>query len=273
VFLWAGSYGTWLAFRYLHLFPTQPAGVVLEGVSPPGRGFLGYDTELDEVGRALLALCAADASCASHLGTDPAARAEATLAAVDAGHCAVLGTNADFWRTFLGTMLMYAQVRDLVPAVLYRLERCETDDSRAIAHLYHRLFDPAPAVAETEPSVSMPLFFHVALSEMWAAPRSVEEAEDAWRATIFSTALEVRLARRAPSWPVYAPDGFEATLPRYEGPLLLLQGGLDPATPARHVLGLGQTYAAAGQTTALFPRASHNLVGSTPTADGRDCAR
>jgi hypothetical protein len=121
-----------------------------------------------------------------------------------------------------------------------------------------------------------PLFFHVALSEMWhrsGAPPTETQALTEWRKLTMSTGLTTRIARRhAMSWPVYA-RGPEVTdnLPAFDRPLLMLQGTFDAATTFAPAATLRDFYKGPNQTFVEFPRGAHQIVGATPTTLGNDC--
>jgi pimeloyl-ACP methyl ester carboxylesterase len=65
VFVWGGSYGSYLAHRYLQLFPDQPDGVIMAGISPPHRLLTEYDYYFNLNVAKLFDLCARDLLCSS----------------------------------------------------------------------------------------------------------------------------------------------------------------------------------------------------------------
>ena len=303
VLLYGGSYGTLLALRYLQIFPSQPTGVVLDGISVPGRGFVGYDQGMDGVGLDLMTLCGQDAGCAAHFEDDPVSVAQALIGRYDTGHCPALGTNGDFVRYFLGSMLFYDKLRDMVPATVRRFDRCSADDVDVIVHLYYAvtgalggslgdvrptrhpphqarfLGRPIGQAPQTEGNTgegfSYGLFYHVALSEMWYEPGQIseEEVDAAWRSLTMATGLETWLAPKLETWPRYPRDDRWGAIPAYEGPLLMLQGALDPATTWEPVVELAAQLDGPGQTLALFPQGAHGIVGGTTLPDGGDCGQ
>src|SRR5690606_31913784 len=121
------------------------------------------------------------------------------------------------------------------------------------------------------------LFFHVALSEMWHRTGSLPPPADvlaAFREGVMSTGLTVRLANMQSRWPVY-PRGPEVddTLPAFDKPILMLQGGLDAATAVGPARRLRDAYRAPGQTWVEFPTGAHQIVEGTPMTSGGDCGR
>ena len=132
------SYGTYWAHRYAQNFPNQSKGVILDSVIPSG-GF-PYDVrDLNEyeVTRALFELCAEDDSCSEKLSEDPLALAEETFFAFrDGQHCQLLAqrgldpASLQYMAAQLATF--YWHGRPIVPALYYRLARCEEQDVNAL---------------------------------------------------------------------------------------------------------------------------------------------
>jgi pimeloyl-ACP methyl ester carboxylesterase len=71
-FIYAISYGTSLAQRFLTLFPDAVDGVVLDGVLAPDiTSFATIDAQPNLVGIILMQMCGADATCKEYLGANP----------------------------------------------------------------------------------------------------------------------------------------------------------------------------------------------------------
>lgn len=124
VFVYGGSYGRYLAQRYMQIFPDQPTGVILEGISAPGVGFGVYSREMNTIGEALFELCAEDPTCLMRLGPDPWASVDRIISSFDDGHCEGLQADASIMRALFAVGLFFNGLRDLVPAIVYRAERC-----------------------------------------------------------------------------------------------------------------------------------------------------
>ena len=262
VFLWGESYGAYHALRTLQLFPEVARGIIIEGIAAPNVSITTYSQDVNSIGLDLLKRCQEDATCVARLGPDPVKRYSDVLDAVDGGHCAQLGANRQFFRQFLAALINAGPpYRDLIPALIYRLERCNEGDIAVWSHIYRKLFPADTAADPEDASPSYPLFFHVALSEMWpdAAP-SFETAALAEEAYLFTTELTARTAQRADTWPIYPKPKENGVAPVYDGPLLMLQGNLDPATPHFRAEYLAQTYKAPGQHWVLFKDGPHTMV-------------
>ena len=287
VFVYGGSYGTYLAIRYLQLFPDQPDGVIIDGISAPGTGFMHYDLGFNTTANALMDLCAADPSCAGHFQEHPWVVAGALIDAFDEGHCPALGTDGDFIRYFLGSLLFYDKVRDIVPAVVHRLDRCDEDDVDAIVNLYYTymglwgMVPHRPPVLGEQPGkegnegtgYSNALFYHIATSEMWdpAIGPAHATAMAEWETYVMSTGLTTWVASMAAVWPAFPQDEFNGGYPEYDGPLLMLQGGLDPATPGEQAQAVGEHLMGPNQTWAYIPQAAHGAIAGTGLPWGGNC--
>ncbi len=269
VHVFGGSYGTIWAQRYIELYPEQAATVTMEGIVPFDGSFARYDREYDAVARKYLAVCAADELCASKLGPDPAARFGELYAALDAGHCPAarsVGVTTPMLREMFGSLLLSSyRERALVPALVYRLERCSPDDVAVIERFAGALGGGSLSVYERLHSIV--LAFHIGISELWAedAP-SATDAEAFIDETVASLQSTLRMARRAPTWPVSAPTeprGFGSR----EGPMRLLQGTLDPATPIEGADRVARAFSGPGQVYIVFPNATHSF--DTPVAESQ----
>ncbi len=281
VLVHGGSYGTYAVTRFMKLFPKQADGIILEGIAPPGRHFDLYDTEMNAAAKKLFDECKANTSCKTHLGADPWAAASSLVASFDTGHCPTLNLNADGARAFLGGYTFFRPILEYIPILVYRMKRCETRDVAAIVKFYKTIagamsFDEHGLAFNDGKRDTKALFFHVALSEMWHwdGPPDPTQVLATWRQGTMSTGLTVGLAKRQADWPVYArgPE-VDSNLPPYDGPILMLQGALDAATPIEHAVRLRDAYRGANQTWVEFPTGSHMIIESTPTLSGEDCGR
>lgn len=293
--VWGGSYGSFLAERYMQLFPDQPDGVVIEGIVGTQLSFETYARDMNEVGKQVFAKCAANAACRAKLGDDPWAAAQALIASFDKGHCPELGVTGEVMRSFLGSFLFYEQVRDAIAPLVYRAQRCNGADVSAIFHASSLLFGGGATegaspktsrIARPRPLMnrtfglgpfedSRALFYQVSLVEFWSANGPTAAAADAELATLTTaTTLTRDMARVAALWPSawLKDDPDKHTLARFDKPLLMLQGGLDPATPAQYTTALRDHFRAPNQTYVLFPEAAHDPANGTFTKDGKKCA-
>lgn len=267
-FVYGISYGSYWAHRYAVLYPEQSAGVVLDGPVQPEATLEDYDTWFEPVGRAVFEdLCPAAPRCAAALGDDPWAFFEQTYASLAAGHCRSLGVDLETWRIVFALFLMDHTLRDWLPALIVRLERCAAADRQAIATLFGNLFGRG---GDTLPRTSRVTQVHVLLSENW--PRTpVDTARvDAARETahFFQDAL-VGPFTLQDTWPRYAADPLADAYAPPDLPMLTMAGRYDPAAPPALVAtGYREHLTGPHQTYVEMPFGAHGVLTGSPVDDG-----
>lgn len=269
------SYGTSWAHRYLQLFPGQATGVVLDSIAPPGASLARQDADSDEAAKDFFDACKKDAFCSGKLGPDPWSKVQALFAKLKTGHCAKAGfpdfpAHVLFRRTF-AALLMDPTLRTYIPAVVYRADRCEARDEKALEHF-------AGAVTQESPESEMlkqwgwGLTYNIIFSEMWEQPPpSVAELAAIREGAVASRDITEVMGNLFPSWPRFTPDPSARELATSSTPMLLLQGGLDPATLLRKARPVGEHFRGPHQTWVEVPTASHTVFGSSTTREGRSC--
>ena len=268
VFVWGGSYGSYWAHRYAVLHPDQPTGVLIDAAVQPGASLAEFPTQFEPIGRTVLGdLCPLEAVCAEKLGPDPVAFAEALSARLDAGHCAELGLEADALRNVFGVFLMSYTLREWLPALLYRLDRCDAADRAALETLFGNLFgSEEPTMA---PYDSPLLQTHIVLSELWAEgvdPAAVAAATEG--AVFRQDGLTLAYALQD-SWPTYDPGLVAGAYAPPEVPALVTVGELDPAAPPdTYGVGYRDNLTGAAQHYVEIPYAAHSVLlsGAIPGA-------
>jgi pimeloyl-ACP methyl ester carboxylesterase len=252
------SYGTTWGHRYLQVFPDQANGIVLDSPCPPGTCDFSVSLAAagNDVARSLFEQCADDVVCASKLGSDPWARFSALLDALDAGHCPGSFLNRKALAGQVGSMLKAPWLRGYIPALVYRLERCDPADLVALSHLF-----TTPYEHQTE-FMAMALRFHIVLSELFPEPApTVAEVRAGLDALLLGTEDPLFFAQARPFWPVYPRDEYVGTYATTDTPLLILSGTLDPVTPPAIAAPFGEHYQGEHQHYVPVERATHNVVG------------
>ncbi|OWY92798.1 hypothetical protein PHMEG_00038049, partial [Phytophthora megakarya] len=151
------SYGTMFAERLMHLTPPEVVGYVLDGVSTMARApatkfayFSNWDMDFHEVGDAFLALCDEDKDCKNrfqrrglntslqmlidNFDEDPYSTCAAL---VNSTQGLDTPTPSFGLRSALGSALMTSYARGLIPPVVYRLQRCSTDDVDVLTQFFN----------------------------------------------------------------------------------------------------------------------------------------
>lgn len=244
-----GSYGTRVALEYLRQFPTHARRTVVDGVAPPDMALTAsFSADNQAAFDALVAACAAEAACAL---AHPALREHA------AALLRALPSEVRVAQPLTGRSETFTLTRDMVLAAvrgaLY---------APAVAAALPQALDEA-AAGRFEGLVGINALFGARKSTRLAAGMhlSVVCAEDLPRVgrtgdvpgADFGAQFERFYAQLCGAWPRGdVPDAFYRVGPA-ASPVLLLSGGLDPATPPRH----GERMA-----RALGPMARHVVVAN-----------
>jgi pimeloyl-ACP methyl ester carboxylesterase len=250
--LFGWSYGTYWAHRAVSLAPHAWDGLVLDSPCDVIEGCPAARRDLtqDAVNRAILAHCDEDASCSARLSAPTLEVAERVIAAADAGACSLaedVGLDGVGMRRALSQLASDATF--LVPALLFRYERCSAEDGEVFANVAATL-DWADTLLPSLPDFSLPTNYHVSRAEFWDAATTVADTEAAFRTTVASNGASMRWAERFATWPWPVPDvddGLHAWSVRTV-PTLVLLGAIDASTPAalvaplRDELGPGSTF-------------------------------
>lgn len=268
--VFGGSYGTYWAHRYLQLFPDDATGVSMFGIAAPSFDFAKYDERFNDQAEALLDLCDADAVCGTKLGPNAATRAHAILDMLEAGHCAASGLQRSDVTRYFGSLLAFGyDSRALIPAVLYRIERCDPADVVALQTAAPQMSNPLGGLL-SDPLFSVPLGNHISLSEMWQAGAPTEaqaqtEVDDA----IASLGSTLRRTKVVDEWPTYMRDWYVDRFAQTDTPMLMLEGDYDPNSPPVQADVMGTMFTATWQRYVKMPYGSHAL--NYPMMNGGEC--
>jgi pimeloyl-ACP methyl ester carboxylesterase len=235
VFVYGGSYGTYWANRFGVLHPSAASGLILDAPVSPGADLHRYDLAFETVGRHVFEdMCREAPRCREHLGDDPGAFLQRVADALEAGHCGSLGVDFDTWRVVFSIFLMDYNLRNWLPALVYRLDRCSPDDQAAIARLFGQLFGAGGGMGV--PRMSRVLQTHICLSEFWPAGLADETEIERARAEnlFFQDGIGHVYAAQA-SWARYEPGPVADESAPPSVPMLVMAGELDPAAPPADV--------------------------------------
>ena len=276
VMVYAASYGTYWAQRYLQLFPDQADAVVLDSISNPGISYFD-DTDLDyiSVGKSFMEVCGKDAVCKSrlsYLGATPNDAVAALFNKLDSGELCSEFTD-DYSRRRLrrlfGAMLMNDAMRRLIPPLIVRIDRCETGDLEALANLQEArdsMVIEAREYLQEKDLFSYALYWEIVFSEQWLG-RSLLEIEQITDGAYFSIDGVRSSAEMYATglWPVYSNDGYFDEYANTKIPMLMLAGGLDPQTPLHSAKPAAQAYNHPHQTFVTLPYSPHIGIINSPT--------
>ncbi|KAL0478811.1 tripeptidyl aminopeptidase [Acrasis kona] len=245
-FVYGFSYGTLLAARLMQLENADAVvdGLILDTVfsssssdsDPTLRTTMDQiDSRYEQAGRDFLLRCNETELCRTKITSDPYSYAQTVVAKIANGTCGAItdkyNMTASELRSILNTFLKDASLREVIPAVLYRLNRCDPDlDVLSIQKMldYTRARNQAQ---EFIPDDSPMLLHHISLSELWSIPApSVPYLEDQYNITAFSSgsAISIAQVRSITNWTTYTPSQAVFNKPlKTSKNVLLLNGGLD----------------------------------------------
>jgi pimeloyl-ACP methyl ester carboxylesterase len=171
-------------------------------------------------------------------------------------------------------MMMDVRFRNMVPAVIHRLDRCSEADAAAINQLFSAFFAPQDlSKNEMLRQWGWILGDHIVFSELWETPAPPPEVLDSIRENaVASREITAGRAQRQAAWPTYKLDALAGQWAETQVPMLMLQGGLDPATPAAAASKVGEHFSGENQHYVFFPEATHTTMTSTATTKKRSCA-
>ena len=259
VLLWGFSAGTFWIQRYLQFFPDQVDGVILEGIVPPDESMVFMDESFDRIGRELLADCQADDFCSSKL-PDPEAALRGLIEKLDRGHCWNANISSSFLLALISELNYYYPTHQLGPALIYRLDRCSTEDLDSIDQLSDFL-DTGP---ELDYSLSSVLFINQLVSELWEHKAFKKNnallayLDGVYEDILFGYGLGYFRNEVYLRWPRYS-DPDDDRWARSDVPMLMLQGQLDPATPHDEALRVAEHFDGPFQHWASFPHGAHRV--------------
>ena len=250
------SYGTRVALDYLRQFPQSVRRVVLDGVAPPDM-VLPAAAALDAQAAfdAMLAACEADAGCAGH---HPQLRAlwQALLKTLPrpievthplTGRAENLQLTRDMLLGMVRTALYSPVLASGLPAALQAAEGGKFTPLVGLSS--------ALQAARGDEAVAQGMHFSVICAEdmpRLAAP-PLPTAPD------FGAGLAPLYQQVCAAWPrAQIPAAFYQ-LPVAPVPVLLLSGGIDPATPSRHGARVADALGAKA-LHAVVPNAGHGLL-------------
>jgi len=249
------SYGTRAGLEYLRTFPDAVRRVVLDGVAPPDMALpASFSTDGQAAFDALLAACEAESACHREhptLRTDWAALLKSLPKQVSAPH-PLTGRPETF--TLTREMLLGAVRGPLYGPALAAALPAAIDDAA------HGRYDGIVGLGATLSSrkglkLAMGMHFSVVCAEDLPRLRDNHDRPG----TDFSADFAAMYQRLCSAWPRGAvPPEFYAVTPG-RAPVLLLSGGVDPATPPRHGERVARALGPAAQHV-IVPNAGHGVM-------------
>ena len=252
------SYGTRAVREYQRQFPQRVRRVVIDGVAPPDMALpASSSADAQAVLDALLRACAAEPACARRhprLAEDwhallASLPRRVTVAHPSTGERETFELRRDRLLAAVRAPLYVPALASALPAAL---------SAAAQEGRFEPLFALGAALApRTANALAMGMHFSVICSEdlaVVAPPQAAPPGAD------FGDGFEQLYRRACADWPRGTVPAAFYTLPAAATPVLLLSGGLDPATPPRHGERVARALGAKARHV-VVPNAGHGLLG------------
>ncbi|ETO85623.1 hypothetical protein F442_00670 [Phytophthora nicotianae P10297] len=293
------SYGTVVVERLMLLNTPTVAGYVLDGVvttsAASPKYISNWDDDVGEVAEHFMELCEQDSTCGSHFqSANLSVTLQDLITRIDNdpnSTCAALLSNwtdstftspSSVLRKTLSEILKSTETRTLIPPVVYRLNRCDSNDVEILNQFFTTMNSP-PSSEET-PFRSELLFRLIIFSELWQRPSpSTNEMETrftnasiadgiyemlplycAFSKEKSATCDELRLGNYEGEGIIYQRDqywGKRVKIPT-QASVLLMSGKLDPQTAHKYAEYLLDALDGSNKELITFDYAPHIAVSS-----------
>jgi pimeloyl-ACP methyl ester carboxylesterase len=244
----AASYGTKLLDRFLTIYPKLVDAAVMDGVvNPQLSSFSRAELWASVVGEQLLTYCQVDTKCKQYFpfGQSPQNVLRKILKEIDEDRQVCIKRyfsdyeiTSVMLRELFFNMIAPAQAywdRTVIPAVIFRLNRCNRRDAKALSFFFNTSFGQtaAAAAANTPFLQNMVLNYNIAQSEQWVGLNETEvdpqTVADWHSSTIIAPNTNAKYIALRDLWPRYALDQYSSRVASYS-PLMMITGLLDPST-------------------------------------------
>lgn len=308
------SYGTALVERIIHLAPDEVVGYVLDGIATSSGSSLAnveyfskWDSDFGEVADGFLAKCAADDLCSSKFtdqslpdtlkslledfDNNPDSTCAALVRDLKSGVAGYAVEPASYSvRTMLGSLFTNDETRPMIPALAYRLARCNSDDVDVITFFMTPRTSYSSGYSEDDKFRSTLLYNLIVYSEMWEKPQPSEatmlkrftdysvtnggsyaytEQYCAFSKEDSSVCNTYDVGSYSANAIVYPRDKYwnkAAEIPS-QASVLLLSSKMDPQTPHKYAEFLLKALDGSAKDLVTFEHATHGTLWTTPTTD------
>ncbi|KAJ0389975.1 hypothetical protein P43SY_011822 [Pythium insidiosum] len=185
----------------MHLKTKEIAGYILDGISTSSGSdlknfeyFSSWDPDYDEVGQLFLAQCDKNVDdCGKYFKSggglaatlrsvvqklsQPSSRCGSAMRRAYSAKYEGVGDAIKpdmLTRQILGGFLASEYRRNLIPALTYRLNRCNSDDEKVVEHMMNIMLEDSPSSEEDYFSSDL-LYKLIVYSEFWEEPAPSEE--------------------------------------------------------------------------------------------------
>jgi pimeloyl-ACP methyl ester carboxylesterase len=267
IFVYGRSYGTYWGHRYAQIFADQADGVILDSVVP-SLGFEGNQIDIigNDVAKEFFDICKEDEFCRGKMGEDPWGKANEIFEKFKDGHCPGVvenGLTPELLQVYAARALDYWNYRIVLPALYYRIDRCNEEDVNAFKHLLDVFITLLPS--PTTRSLSDALRHHIGLSELIGdnpmSPVTMEIIDPTLLATEH---LSYNYLKLLEIWPTYQTDMYYQKWASQDVPILMLNGTLDRLTTIDMANTARENLTGPHQYFVEFPNVTHVVIMSSP---------
>ncbi|KAL9646659.1 hypothetical protein ABK040_001083 [Willaertia magna] len=178
----------------------------------------------------------------------------------------------DMLKSVLGSLLMDQYARILIPPILYRLKRCDSElDIPVLMKMkdyFLQMFnDTSSSKVVSLNSYVMQL--HIDYSELYNTERTVEEVFNEYNHTIYmgtGASMDFIVRYSISNWPTYDLDPYYMNHTfTSQVPVLLLNGDTDPVTPLWSAIKQKENIGGNLHDLIVVPYAVHGAIINSPT--------
>ena len=270
IFVYGYSYGTYWGHRYAQIFPDQANGLILDSVAPSvGSEVDRIDILGNDVVSDFFDICKKDEFCSNQFEGDPWEKADDTFKKFQGGHCPEVvenGLTPENLQSVSLSALDFWGLRIVLPALYYRLERCNEKDVSVFKHLSDNVL-PAFSRSSSARQFSDALRYHIELSELISDnPMSVEEMKEIDKTLLATSHFAANnvLPLLKKGWPTYDTDMYYHEWASPNIPILMLLGTLDQRSPIAMVNTAKENLTGSNQYFIEVPNANHGVIKNSP---------
>jgi pimeloyl-ACP methyl ester carboxylesterase len=290
IFVYGHSYGTLVINQLMQMKPSLVSAVVLDSVYlPQGNDknrtiFYELDENINSAGISVLRECQSNSYCSKDtLGTGPSGHfldesvehyVEKVFERVFSNFtCHEITENhgVEFWKKFMSELLMSHYGREAVPALLFRLDRCDEYDL-PVLHRIIQLYDERNAIPTFTPQSSAMMKRHLIYSDLWGTKGnipSMNQLKRKYELNYFAKGV-YEYASIFKQWPTIQVGPYFNKTFSGDYSVLILNSRIDPITPAKYAQEMSNLIQSTHKYTYIIPNAHHWVIMNSPISSANE---
>eukprot|EP01080_Neovahlkampfia_damariscottae_P004813 gene4813-8399_t len=288
VFIYGLSYGSLVINQLMQMKPSLVSAVILDSpFSPSGDDknrtlFYHQDENINEAGIEILKECQKNYYCSKEtLETGPSGElfqknvkeyvSKVFERVFLNGTCSEVTTehNIDFWRNFMAELTMNYYSRDVLPALLFRLDRCDEYDV-PVLHKSIELYEERNSVPLSTPQHSSIMKRHVFYSELWGTMNNIpssEELKQKYKDSYFGFGNSYKSFDLINQWPISEKNEFfNKTFSDNDVSVLILSSKIDSQTPLKYAEEFSKNIISKNKYSYIISNANHFVIMNSPVS-------